>query len=47
MACISAVYEEAEFRWRSATVVSSTEKAKPTLFFRSGTIREAEDRISE
>ena len=32
MACISAVYDEAEFRWRSATVVSPTEKAKPTLF---------------
>jgi len=31
MACISAVYEEAEIQWRSATVVSPTEKTKPTL----------------
>ena len=32
MACISAAYEEAEFRWRSATVVLSMKKATPTLF---------------
>jgi len=33
IACNSAVYEEVGFRWRNATVVSSTtETAKPTLF---------------
>ena len=31
IACNSGVSEEVGFRWRSATVVSPTEKAKPTL----------------